>query len=111
MEPTSLQTSAEMMLDRQLDQVDVIGLPEAVERRVEAASPAAALVDASHHASMVVVGSRGHRPGTALVLGSVSDPVTHHASGPVIVVPQQPVAANTAEPTRRSPGHTRRGSQ
>jgi nucleotide-binding universal stress UspA family protein len=83
----SLQASAEMMLDRQLDQVDTSGLPEAVERRVESASPAAALVDASHTASMVVVGSRGHRPAAGLLLGSVSDQVTHHASGPVVVVP------------------------
>jgi nucleotide-binding universal stress UspA family protein len=44
------------------------------------------LVDASHTASMVVVGSRGHAALTETVLGSVSHRVLHEARCPVAVV-------------------------
>ena len=45
-----------------------------------------ALVDASHTASLVVVGSRGHSALAETVLGSVSHHVLHHAHCPVAVV-------------------------
>ena len=45
-----------------------------------------ALVDASHHARMIVVGSRGMGAFGRAVLGSVSSGVVHHARCPVAIV-------------------------
>lgn len=60
-----------------------------VERRVVEGRPAAALVDESRAADMVVVGSRGHGGFTGLLLGSVSQQVAHHAACPVVIVHQK----------------------
>ncbi len=47
--------------------------------------PAQALIDASAHAVAVVVGARGHSLLSGVVLGSVSQHVSRHASCPVLV--------------------------
>jgi nucleotide-binding universal stress UspA family protein len=49
--------------------------------------PAAALIEASKDADLMVVGSRGVGSFTRLMPGSVSSQVTHHAYCPVVVVP------------------------
>lgn len=49
-------------------------------------SPAEALVEASKDAAMVVVGSRGHGGLHDLLLGSVSQPVLHHAHCPAVLI-------------------------
>jgi nucleotide-binding universal stress UspA family protein len=89
MDAASMAETAERMLEREVAGCERAVMP--VERRVEVGFPAAVLVEASQTASMVVVGSRGHRTATGLLLGSVSEQVTHHASGPVVVVPPGPV--------------------
>jgi nucleotide-binding universal stress UspA family protein len=89
-----LHDRAARLLHRELAQADTTGLVAPVERVLEEGPAAGALVDASATASIVVLGSRGHRPATGLLLGSVSDQVTHHAHSAVVVVP--PSAADAA---------------
>lgn len=60
-----------------------------IERRVVEDRPAAALVDESRGADMLVVGSRGHGGFAGLLLGSVSQQVAHHAACPVVIVHQK----------------------
>src|SRR6185312_10906325 len=65
-------------------QVNVDDLPRA---------PAYALTEAGSDASMLVVGARGVGAFTALILGSVSQYVSAHATCPVVVVREETTAA------------------
>jgi nucleotide-binding universal stress UspA family protein len=67
-----------------------LGWPQPVPVTVRAVSGFAAqeLIEASHDADLLVVGSRGSGGFARLVLGSVSDQVMHHAHCPVVVVPE-----------------------
>lgn len=49
-----------------------------------------ALLAASTHAAMVVVGTHGHGPAMGALLGSVSNGLLHKAAVPVVVVPHAP---------------------
>jgi len=57
-----------------------------ITSRVVNASPAVALLEAAHEASMLVVGSRGHGGFAGLLIGSVSQHCVAHAPCPVVVV-------------------------
>ena len=56
-----------------------------VRCRIGARSAGAELVDASHEARLLVVGSSGAGPFTGLLLGSTTHAVIHHAACPVLV--------------------------
>jgi len=86
-DPDELADGAEQLLREQLAHVDTSGLVAPVERRAVDGRAAAALIEASALASVVVVGSRGRGQIANTVLGSVSDQVSHHATSPVVVVP------------------------
>ncbi|GAT71028.1 universal stress protein UspA [Planomonospora sphaerica] len=68
----------------------------AVTQDMACAPPAAALVDASGRAALLVVGSRGLGAVGSLILGSVSRQVLHHARCPVAVVRQAPLRSSPA---------------
>ena len=61
--------------------------PESVTVRAVIGFPSQELIEASHEAGLLVVGSRGAGGFAKLVAGSVSSQVVHHARCPVVVVP------------------------
>jgi nucleotide-binding universal stress UspA family protein len=61
-----------------------------VDYRAVHASPAKSLVELSHDAVMLVVGSRGLGGFAGLILGSVSEQSVRHAACPVLVVRRLP---------------------
>ena len=80
---------AQAALDAIVDAVDDSGLPAPIVRTVTAGSPANRLVEIADDsgAALIVLGSRGHGGFTGLLLGSVSQQVSHHARCPVVIVP------------------------
>lgn len=72
-------------LDKALAEAFPKGAPCEVERHLLCGSPTEVLVEQSRHASMVVVGSRGHGGFAGLLLGSVSSAVAGRAVCPVLV--------------------------
>jgi nucleotide-binding universal stress UspA family protein len=93
LERTAIEEATARALDREIAQCEPAS-DHSIEPRVVEGLPARVLLEAGRVASMVVVGSRGHRTATGLVLGSVSDHVVHHADCPVIVVPPTSLSAD-----------------
>jgi nucleotide-binding universal stress UspA family protein len=85
-----LRDAAETALDDTLRE----SIPETdtveIERRVVQGRAAAALVNESRGADLLVVGSRGHGGFAGLLLGSVSQQCAHHAACPVVIVHPRP---------------------
>lgn len=67
---------------------DTLGAEPTVTVRVDAVEglPAKMLIDASHDADLIVVGTRGHGGFAGMLLGSVSQHLTAHAACTVAVV-------------------------
>lgn len=62
----------------------------AVRNRIVEGHPAEALVEASRHADLLVVGSRGHGAFSGMLLGSVSQHCASHAASPVVIYRDRP---------------------
>jgi nucleotide-binding universal stress UspA family protein len=65
--------------------------------RVERGGAGPVLVRAAERARLLVVGSRGHGPVRAVLLGSVSRYCAHHARCPVVIVPSGVPVPDEAE--------------
>jgi len=63
--------------------------PASVDVRVVSGFVVKELVDASHDADLVVLGSRSGGGLARLVMGSVSNEVVQHAACPVVIVPHE----------------------
>jgi nucleotide-binding universal stress UspA family protein len=58
----------------------------AITTEIVEGPPAAVLIEASAHAALLVVGSRGHGGFAGLLLGSTSENCARHAVCPVVIV-------------------------
>jgi nucleotide-binding universal stress UspA family protein len=81
-----LQAIAEKTLTEAVDKAAGPDCPVTIERRVVEGYPPSILVDASAHADLLVVGSRGHGTFADALIGSVSQNCAHHAKCPVVIV-------------------------
>jgi nucleotide-binding universal stress UspA family protein len=73
-------------VDAAVARIQTLAPDARVEGRVVATHPAEALIEASAHADLVVVGSRGVGEVRGMLLGSVTHAVLHHAHSPVAVI-------------------------
>jgi nucleotide-binding universal stress UspA family protein len=81
-----LQHAAETVLSAAADRVRATAPALQVSTDLPADVPAAALIDASHDAGLLVVGNRGLGGFTGLLLGSVAVQTAAHAACPVLVI-------------------------
>jgi nucleotide-binding universal stress UspA family protein len=87
-DPPTLMEIAEATQTRAVDEVvGAMAVAPTVAREVVRATAAEALVEASRHADLVVVGTHGRGPVRSALLGSVSQSVIKHAACPVVVMP------------------------
>lgn len=76
----------ELHANVQLARAAVPNAPDVTEV-VEVGDAADHLVEASRHAELLVIGTRGHGPIVGAVLGSVAAKCLRHAECPVVVIP------------------------
>lgn len=81
------EEAARARLDQALAAAGAAPAGVVVEPLVVCDLPARAVIEAARDADLVVVGSRGLGGFRGLLLGSVSQQVSHHAPCPVVVVP------------------------
>jgi nucleotide-binding universal stress UspA family protein len=80
-DPDVWETSARGLVDAMIDDDGML------ERVVVHGGAAAALVEASQTADLLVVGNHGHATFGGLLVGSVAQQVAHHARCPVALIP------------------------
>jgi nucleotide-binding universal stress UspA family protein len=68
-----------------------------VARAIVQSTPIEALVEASKHADLIVVGTHGRGPVRSFLLGSVSQSVIKHAACPVVVMPPATLTGEGSE--------------
>ena len=76
----------------------IAGYEGPVEATVTDGDAARTLAEASHEADILVMGSRGHGPLQAVLLGGVSHYVVRHAACPVVIHPRSAVGQPKPEP-------------
>jgi len=83
---------ARHLVDRYVAQLAAAGVPAVGEvHREVAIGIGGVLIDValSHHAGLLVVGTRGRSDVTSVLLGSVAHEVVHKSTLPVMVVPEK----------------------
>jgi nucleotide-binding universal stress UspA family protein len=83
-----LDEAARDLVEQALARADTSGVSMSISPVVRRGSGGEVLVSLADGADLVVVGSRGLGGFKGLLLGSVSNQVTHHARCPVVVVPR-----------------------
>ena len=83
----SIRNAAQAVLDDAVNALTSSAPAARVTGTLYPGTPTAALLDASEHATMIVVGSSGLDRITEFILGSVTQQVVAHAHCPVAVVP------------------------
>lgn len=87
-DPAAMRKSAQAVQDEALKAVLAdLEDPPAVAAEIVQTTAAEALVEASRHADLVVVGTHGRGPVRSMLLGSVSQAVVRHSECPVVVMP------------------------
>lgn len=85
--PDVLRRSAHRVLDDAVDAVDTKGVR--VERVLVEGVAVRELLDCAKGADLLVVGTHGRGGFAGMLLGSVSQHVTHHAPCAVVLVPEE----------------------
>jgi nucleotide-binding universal stress UspA family protein len=85
----ALYKAARATLDAAVARIHVVHPHLTVETSLREGPAADVILEASGHADLVVVGSRGHGGFIGLIIGSVSLRVSSHSTCPVIVVPTE----------------------
>jgi len=88
LDPKQLKAEVARMQDRVVNQVlDLVDASDVeVIRTMTKGRPVDSLIEASKHADMLVVGSRGRGGFRGLLLGSVSQQLAQHAACPLVIV-------------------------
>jgi nucleotide-binding universal stress UspA family protein len=86
-DPGATERAARRLLDDTVAAEDTTGLAEPVATIAVSGPPALALAEHAKGADLLVVGSRGRGGFTGLLLGSVSQQLSHHAPCPLVIVP------------------------
>ncbi len=88
-DPTAFEDAARFTLDSAMRSINTAKLPQPPDGILTKGSASSVILDAAKGADLVVLGSRGLGGFGALLLGSVSHQVAHHATCPVVVVPPE----------------------
>ena len=81
-----IRGNAEELVERELSELGDAAAGVDVERAVVEGAPAPALIEAAEGCALLVVGSRGHGGFAGMLLGSVSQQLSHHAPCPLVIV-------------------------
>jgi nucleotide-binding universal stress UspA family protein len=83
----ALGRDASGFIEREVEQARQGAGDVAIEGRAMEGPAATVLIESARGADLLVLGTRGHGGFSGLLLGSVSQQVSHHAPCPLVLVP------------------------